>query len=502
MTEVSVPVGNAGPQGTAQTAGPPGRQAAAEVEIRPPVSPGRASLELVVVGFAALLVAMAQGLLVPVLSILPAELNTTHTNVEWLLTSTLLVAAVAVPVMGRLGDMFGKRRMLLVAMAALAVGSLMAALTSNVALLIVGRAVQGLSAAAIPLGISLLVSLLPKERVGSAVALISSMLGVGAALSLPLAGLIAEHADFHVLFWITAVGGVLSFALILAIVPEAPSRTGGRVDLVGAALLSAGLVALMLPLAEAGNWGWGSPWVLGLLALGVVLLVTLGTVERRIRDPLVDMAAFLRRPLLLTNIASLLFGFALFASMIGTASFVQAPEETGYGFGSSLVVGGLAMLPSGIGMLLLAPVAARMVVRFGGAPTLAVGAVVVALGWGTRIIFSDSLGQIILCNTVVGIGTGIGYAAMPSLINLFTPPTEIAAANGLNALFRSIGSSLASAIGGSILAAQTVSVGTAELPSLEGYQVLFAMCATAAVIAALLSVAIPRGRSASSGTAG
>ncbi|OAA21748.1 Sugar transporter [Frankia sp. EI5c] len=467
------------------------RRSGAETGSRAPA--GRPSVQLAVVGFAALMVSMSQGLLVPVLSILPTELNTTHTNVEWLLTSTLLVAAVAVPVMGRLGDMFGKRRMLLIAMGALTVGSLLDALTSNVALMIVGRAIQGVSTAAIPLGISLLVSLLPRERVGSAIALISSMLGVGAALSLPLAGLVAEHTDFHALFWIMVVGGALSFVTLLAFVPESPSRTGGRVDLVGAALLSAGLVALMLPLAEGANWGWGSPWVIGLLVLGVLLLLVLGLVERRIRDPLVDMVAFLRRPLLLTNIASMLFGFALFASMIGTASFVQAPAEAGYGFGSSMVVGGLAMLPSGLGMLLLAPVAARLVARYGGARTLALGAVIVAFGWVTRILFTGELWQIIVCNAVVGVGTGIGYAAMPSLINAFTPPTEIAAANGLNALFRSIGSSLASAIGGSILAAQTVAVGAAELPSLGGYRELFALCAGAAVIAAVLTLAIPRG---------
>ncbi|MBL7498130.1 MFS transporter [Frankia sp. CNm7] len=476
--------------------GRPTRAAARSPEAgtRSRMSPGRARLELLVVGFAALMVSMSQGLLVPVLPILPAELNTSHTNAEWLLTSTLLVAAVAVPLLGRLGDMFGKRLMLLVALAALAVGSLICALTDNVGLMITGRALQGVSTAAIPLGISLLMSLLPRERVGSAIALISAMLGVGAALSLPLAGVIGEHADFHVLFWITCVGGVVAFAGMLALVPEGPGRGGGRVDLVGTALLSAGLVALLLPLAETANWGWGSARVLGLLALAVVLLTTLVVVERRIREPLVDIATLRRRPLVLTNLASLLFGFALFASMIGTASYVQAPEATGYGFGSSMIVGGLALLPSGLCMLVLAPVSARLVTILGAGRTLALGAVIVAAGWGMRIVFTGSLWQIILGTTIVGVGTGVGYAAMPSLINAFTPPTEIAAANGMNTLFRAIGSSLASAIGGSILVAQTMSVGSAELPSLTGYRELFALCAGAGIAAAVAALAIPRGR--------
>ena len=214
---------------------------------------GRARLELLVVSTGALLVSLSQSVLVPVLAILPERLHTSVSNVEWLLTSTLLVGAVAVPLFGRMGDMFGKRRLLIVALAALAAGSLLDALTSNVPLLIVGRALQGASLAAIPLGISLLSSLLPRERVRSAIALISAMLGVGGALGLPLAGLVAEHANFHVLFWITAVGGALSLIATIAIVPPDTARAGGRVDVPGALLMSGALVALLLPLAEGNS---------------------------------------------------------------------------------------------------------------------------------------------------------------------------------------------------------------------------------------------------------
>ena len=210
------------------------------------------------VGFAALTVALTQALLIPVLATLPATLDTSVTNVEWLLTSTLLVSAVAVPVFGRLGDMFGKRRMMLVAIAALVVGSLITCFTSDITVLIVGRAIQGASMATIPLGISLLSTTLPRERVGSAIAVISAMLGVGGALALPFASVIAEHVDFHALFWVTAIGGVIAFVAVLLIVPESPIRSGGKVDLVGTALLSATLVCLLLPLAQTAMWGWGS----------------------------------------------------------------------------------------------------------------------------------------------------------------------------------------------------------------------------------------------------
>lgn len=466
------------------------RATLAEQEIREHTSPGRARLELVVVGTGALTVSLSQSVLVPVLPILPDELHTSASNAEWLLTTTLLVGAVAVPVMGRLGDMFGKRLMLLVCMAFLTIGSLIDAVTSNTAILLVGRAFQGAAFAAISLGISLLSTLLPRERVPSAIALISAMLGVGGSLGLPLAGVVAEHADFHTLFWITGIAGAASFVATLVIVPESPLRTGGRIDYLGTVLLSAALVALLLPLAQGNDWGWGSPVTIGLLVAAAVFLTLFIAVEKRTAEPLVDLKATSRRPIVLTNVASVLFGFALFASFIGTAGYVEAPEGTGYGLGSSLVVGGLCLLPSGILMLLLAPVAARLIGTWGAHRTLALGASVIAVGWLLRIVTTDSLWLVVLGSTVIGAGTGVGYAAMPALINRNTPRTELAAANGINSLARAFGSSLASAVGGSLLTVSTVVVAGTVYPSLHAYRGLFALCAIAAVCAAIAALAI------------
>lgn len=469
-----------------------------DAEIASHTSPGRARLELLVVGTAALAVSLSQSLLIPMLGKLPQELpsHPSSATVEWLLTSTLLVGAVAVPLFGRLGDMFGKRLMLMVAVATLVVGSVLCGVTSNVPLLIAGRAIQGASMAAIPLGISLLASLLPRDKVGPAIALISAMLGVGGALALPIGGFIGEHADVHWLFWITAIVGGLSLVGILLVVPEAPSRTRGRVDYVGAVLLSAALVALLLPLAQTSSWGWGSARTIGLLALAVVLLLVFGVIERRIHDPLVDLAALRRKPIVLTNCASVLFGFALFAMMIGTAQYVQAPTESGYGFAASIMVSGLCMLPGGLMMLLLSNVSAAMIHRMGAPKTLAAGALVVALGWVVRIALTAHLWEVIVGTTVIGVGVALGYAAMPTLINTHTPVTELAAANGLNSLARSLGTSLASAIGGSVLAGHVVLAEVdgklAGWSTLGSYRSLFAACIVASLIAAGLALLVPR----------
>lgn len=458
------------------------------------VSGGRATVNLVLVGLGALVVSLSQTVLIPVLGTLPQELNTSAANVSWLLTSTLLVAAVAVPIMGRLGDMFGKRLMLLVAIGALVIGSIMAALVDDIVWLIVARAIQGLGSAAIPLGISLLATIMPKKRVASSIALISAMLGVGGALGLPFAGLIVEHSNFHSLFWITGIVGFVSFIGILIFVPESRHREGGRVDIVGSILLAIGLVALLLPLEESSTWGWGDVKTIGLLILAAVVFLVFGFVQLRFKQPLVDIRALRRTPILLTNIASVLFGFALFASMIGTASFVETPAIAGYGFGASVVVGGLTMLPSGIAMLIVSPFTARLINVWGPSFTLALGALVVAAGWVYRIFAVGSLTEVIIGSAIIGIGTGIGYAAIPSLINAHTPPSEIAAANGLNSLFRSLGSSLAAAIGASILAANTIMLGTTAIPSLDAYRILFVICAVASLFAAIIVLFIPRAK--------
>ena len=473
---------------TAPTTGqPPG----ATSDIAAPTSPARARAELLIVGVAALAVSLSQSLLVPVLGILPAEFMTSAGNVEWLLTSTLLVGAVAVPLMGRLGDMFGKRRLLLLAVSMLVVGSVISGLTSNIAISIVGRSIQGLSLATIPLGISLLTSLLPKERVPGAIALISAMLGVGGALGVPLAGVVGQNLDFHWLFWITAAVGLAAFVATLLVVPEAPNRSGGRVDVPGALLLSAALVSLLLPLAQGAKWGWGSPVVVGLLVASVLLLGVFAWTQLRIREPLVDMRTLRRPAIVMTNLCSVLFGFALFASLIGTATYVQAPVASGYGFGSSIVVSGFALLPGGLGMLIFSPVAARLIVGWGASRTLALGATVVALGWLMRILVTGSLFEVIVGTSVISIGTGIGYSSLPALINANTPANELASANGLNSLARTLGSSLASAIGGAILAASTIRLGDFALPSLGAFQALFALCGGAALVAAVLALFIP-----------
>jgi MFS family permease len=446
---------------------------------------------MLLISVAGLLVSLTQSILIPVLPTLTVDLHTSSTNVEWLLTSTLLVAAVAVPVAGRLADLYGKKKLLLISLVAFLAGSLLCAVTSNLGLLIAGRAVTGLSMAAIPLGISLVSAALPPERARSGIALISAMLGIGGALGLPVAGAIAEHADYHILFWICVAGGAACLAGTAYFVPETPVLARGTMDVGGSILLGAALVALLLPLSEAAVWGWSDPKTIGLLIAAAALFAVFVVVERRLPSPVINVRVNARPALLLTNIASLAVGFSLFAILLGTASYVQAPPASGYGFGSSILVSGLCLLPSGVFMLIFSLLSPKISARFGPKVTLALGAVIVGLGFLERIALSGSLLDVLIGTTLAGMGTGIAYAAMPSLILLAAPRSELAAANSLNSLARTAGSSLSSALGGSILAASTISLGGYTLPSLTAYRVLFAVCGGSAILGAAIALVIP-----------
>ena len=454
-------------------------------------SPARARLQLVVVGTAAMCCSLSQSLLIPVQTTMQADLRADPSTFGWLFTATLLVAAVAVPVLGRLGDMFGKRLMLLVAVGMLTVGSSVCASTDNIAAMIAGRAIQGFAIAAIPLGISLLSALLPPERVATGIAVVSAMLGVGGALAMPLGGYVGEHADYHWLFRITMIAGALSFTAILFMVPEAPGRTRGRVDIAGTVILSAALVCLLLPLTKSSDWGWLDGRTLGSLGGAAALFAVLVVVQKRVRNPLIDLVALRRKPIVLTNLASALFGFALFAMFLGTPLYLQAPEATGYGFGLGVVASGVCMLPGGLMMLFLSGISARIIRTTGPSYALTAAGLVVALGWLTRLFFSDHLWQVVAGCTVIGTGVALGFAAMPSLINTHTPNTEIAAANGINSLARSLGLSISSAVTSSILAGYTLSGPLAGIPRQGAYHAVFIACGAAALVAAALALAIP-----------
>jgi EmrB/QacA subfamily drug resistance transporter len=458
--------------------------------------PGKVNVRaaVAVLAFSGILSALMQTIVIPLVTDLPRLLNTTPDNASWVITSTLLAAAVTTPISGRLGDMFGKRRMLVVCVLLLILGSVVCALTSSLPVVIVGRALQGAATSVIPLGISILRDELPPERVASAIALISATLGVGGSIGLPVSALVAQVFDWHIVFWGTAAVGALALVLILAVVPESPVRSPGRFDVAGAIGLAVGLVSLLLALTKGASWGWGSTRVVTLLVVAVVVLVAWVWFETRVRTPMVDIRVTASRPVLLTNLASIMTGFAMYAIALVLPQLLQAPRATGYGLGQSMVVAGLCLAPSGLVMMLLSPVAARISTRHGPRTTLMTGLVVIAVGYVVGIYLMSAVWQLVLVASVNGAGVGLAFAALPALIMGVVPLHETGVANGLNALMRSVGTSLSSAAIALVLTNLTVMVGTVAVPTAAAFRLSFVIGAGAAVAALVLAAFIPARR--------
>ncbi|MFI6008123.1 MFS transporter [Streptomyces sp. NPDC051243] len=455
-------------------------------------SPPRPNVVVAVLAFAGIVVSLMQTLVIPIVPELPRLLDAPASDTAWAVTATLLAAAVATPVMGRLGDMYGKRRMLLVSVVLLVSGSVVCALSESLVPMIVGRVLQGLASGVIPLGISIMRDELPAERLGSATALMSASLGIGGALGLPAAALIADNFDWHVLFWTSAGMGVVALVCVLLLVPESKVRTGGRFDLVGGMGMAAGLVCLLLGISKGADWGWGSATTLGLFAAAVVILSAWGWWELRAEQPLVDLRTTARRQVLVTNLASIAVGFAMFAMSLVIPQILQLPAQTGYGLGKSMLVAGLCMAPSGLVMMATAPVSAAISRAKGPKVTLMIGVLIVAAGYSLNIVLMSEVWHFILVACVIGAGVGFGYGSMPALIMSAVPASETAAANSLNTLMRSLGTSTASAVAGVILAQMTTNLGGYALPSENAFKVVLAVGAGAALLAFAVASFIPR----------
>ncbi|MEU4667121.1 MFS transporter [Amycolatopsis sp. NPDC023774] len=449
---------------------------------------------VVVLASCGLVASFMQTLVVPLIPAFPKLLNASATDASWVVTVTLLAGAIITPVAGRLGDLYGKRRVLLASLAVLVAGSTISALTSSLALMVVGRGLQGCAMGVIPLGISIMRDELPAERVSGAVALMSATLGVGGAIGLPLAAVVAQNADWHVLFWSAAALGVVCAALILRYVGESPVRTPAPFDYLGAFGLVVGLTCLLLPIVKGGEWGWGSAGTLATAAAAVVVLLAWGWYQLRRRDPLVDLRVSARRPVLFTNLASILVGFSMYAMALSFPQLLQAPSATGYGLGQTMVQAGLCLAPNGLVMMALSPVSARLTNRYGARVTLMTGSVVIALGYVFAILLMDNVVELITASVIIGAGVGIAYAAMPALIMGSVPVTETASANGLNSLMRSVGTSTSSAVMATLLANLTITVGALTVPSLTGFRTTFAVAAVAAVVGLGLTALVPRVR--------
>ncbi|MET8360035.1 MFS transporter [Micromonospora sp. NPDC005171] len=435
--------------------------------------------------------AVLQSLVAPALSTIGRDLGVSTGDISWVLTAYLLAASVLTPILGRLGDMVGKRRVLIGVLAALAAGTLLAALAPNLTVLIVARALQGAAGAILPLSIGIVRDQLPREKVGVTVGLLSAIFGVGAGVGIVAAGPIVEHLSWHWLFWLPLV--LVAVALLGAIfgMPESRVRTPGRLDMLGAAILSVSLVSLLLAVSKGQGWGWVEPKTIGLFVLGVVAMIVFVRVELRVREPLIDMRLMRIRGVWATDLVALILGFAMFGTFVLVPTLLQLPAATGYGFGKTVSQAGLFLLPTVLMMVIFGPLAGLLDRRFGPKVPMFLGTVAVVVAFALPALAHGATWQVLLSGVLTGAGIGLAFAAMSNAIIESVPAGQTGEASGVNTIARTIGSSIGAAVVAAVITSNSTPQG---LPTDAAFTAGFWVCAGVAVLAVLAALALPPAR--------
>jgi EmrB/QacA subfamily drug resistance transporter len=446
-------------------------------------------ITLAVLALAGLAFALLQSLVAPALPEIQHSLHASESGVTWVLTSYLLSASVATPLLGRLGDIHGKERVLIGVLVALAIGTVISALATSLPVMVAGRVVQGAGGGIFPLAFAIIRDEFPRERVAGGIGLISAILGIGGGAGIVLAGVIVDNLSYHWLFWFPLVAVVVAIVATAMFVPESPIKAPARISWSAATLLSAGLAAVLIAVSEAATWGWASARTLGLIAAGLVVLALWVRVEVASREPLVDMRIMRLRGVWTVNLAAFLLGFGMYGSFILLPQLVEQPESTGYGFGASVTAAGLYMLPSTLAMLLVGPMAGRLERRFGSKPPLVAGVVFAMASFILLAVAHDASVDIYIASALLGIGIGLAFAAMANLIVVAVPADQTGVATGVNTVTRTIGGALGSQIIASILTANVIAA--SGLPAERGFTIAFWMGAGVLAIGVLASLAIP-----------
>ena len=444
------------------------------------------TLGILVLG--AIAYALAQTMIIPALPAIQEDVGASAEAATWLLTAFLLTSSVSTPLLGRLGDMYGKEKILLAVLGVFALGSFVSAIGSSIGVLILGRAIQGAGGAIFPLAFGIIRDEFPRERVATSIGLISATFGIGGGLGLVLSGVVVDHLSVHWIFWSSVlVTGFAAWAT-WRYVPESPIRVQAKLDWGGAALLSLTLASLLIGVSQGNSWGWGSTGVLGLFAAAVVLGAAFIVYERRVPEPMVDMQLMARRAVWSTNLTAFAIGFAMFGSYVLIPQLVELPTKTGFGFGKTTTVAGLLMLPSALVMLGAGPLSGWLGSRFGSRLPLALGAGFAVLAYVWLALFHGTLAEIAFGALLVGIGIGLAFAAMANLVVEAVPQDQTGVATGINTIMRSIGGSIGAQVAAAMLAGHVILGG--RFPAESGFTEAFAMSAGVAVIALLVATSI------------
>ena len=443
---------------------------------------------LVVLLLAGVSFALSQTLVIPALPDIAANVDASPAAASWILSGFLLSASISTPIVGKLGDVYGKGRVLTLVLLLFSVGGVVCALAHSIAVLIIGRVIQGVAGGVFPLAFGIIRDTFPPDKVASGLGLVSAILGIGAGIGLPLSGVIADGIGVQWLFWISLIALPAALAAHL-LVPASPASRRIRIDWIGAALLSAALASVLLAVTEANDWGWGSAKTIGLFAAGGLLFAIWILVESRVKEPLIDLSVLSERAVATTNLTGLLVGFAMFSSFLLIPQFAQAPESSGYGFGDTVSQAGLLLVPAAIFQLVAGPLAGGLGARIGFRTTLAGGAGLATMAFVFLALAHAHPWQFIVSAALLGCGISFAFASMANLIVGAVPQSEVGVATGINTIMRTVGGAFGAAVASAILTGNTIA--GSSLPSEAAYTAAFVLSAAGGVLAVGAALLVP-----------
>jgi EmrB/QacA subfamily drug resistance transporter len=458
----------------------------------------RPGLTLTILAVACVAYVLQQTLVVPALPNFQTDLHTSETWAAWVFTGFLLTSAIVTTPIGKLGDAYGKRKLLVISLGIFAVGTIAAALSNTITFLILARALQGAAGAIFPLSFGIIRDEFPRERVGAALGLLSATFGVGAGLGLVLSGVILQSLSWHWLFWFGAIPVIIALVLVWRLIPESPVRTPSRFDVWGVLTLSIGLGALLLGLSEGEHWGWSSALTLGCFVGSLLVLALWCWVETKVSDPMMDMRIMRQRAVLWTNVLAVVVGFSMYGTyllmptlvQLGSGLPPQLRELVPYGFGGSVIMAGLYLMPATIMMLIIGPLGGVLEPRVGARWLTFVGLAAIGIAAFILTVAHSHPWQLIVAIGVLGVGVGLVYAMLAKLIVDAVAPEVTGVAMGMNTVMRTIGGTIGAQMSAAFLT--TFTVGTTGLPAEKAFTLTFLLAGIVALVGLSAVFLVPK----------
>ncbi|MGZ5539697.1 MAG: MFS transporter [Halobacteriota archaeon] len=408
------------------------------------------SFILVLLSLTAIMIMFTESMLIPALPTLQAEFNTTATWASWILSIYLVAGAVATPIFGKLGDTYGKKKLLVICMSLYTLGVIANGFAWNIQSLLVFRALQGLGMGMFPLAWGLIRDEFPPEKVAMSTGIISAMFGVGAAIGLVVGAWICENFGWRMTYHAVIPLAVGVTLLAFYKLQESPIRNPSKVDVIGATTFSVAILTFLVAMTEGERWGWTSLNTLGLIAVSLVFIVLFGLVEWRVRDPMIDLGVLSKRNILFTNISAFVVGMGMFMMFQSITYLARMPPPVG--FGSSIFEAGLLQVPGSILLLAAGPLAGRLVSKRGAKLPVVLGSIVLSISFYFIYVFHYTQAQVVFGLIFMSVGMGLVMVSMINIVIQSVSQFETGIATAMNSIFRTIGGVIGPTIAGVLLA--------------------------------------------------